>query len=77
MKKSLRHILWNFEKSPDSEEMGRYHFVVVDDRFIRPTETGPLVADPSKAKKVLGWTPRTTFKDLVHLMVDAQIARLK
>lgn len=51
--------------------------VVVDDRFIRPTETGPLVANPSKAKKVLGWTPKTSFKELVRLMVSAQIARLK
>lgn len=52
-------------------------YVTVDKRFIRPTETGPLVADPRKAKKVLGWSPRTSFKELVHLMVDAQIARLK
>lgn len=51
--------------------------VVVDGRFIRPTETGPLVANPSKAKKVLGWTPKTSFKELVRLMVSAQIARLK
>ena len=51
--------------------------VFVDKRFVRPTETGPLVANPTKAKKVLGWTPKTTFKDLVHLMVDAHIARLK
>ncbi len=51
--------------------------VVIDKRFIRPTETGPLVANPTKAKKVLGWTPKTSFKELVHLMVDAQVARLK
>jgi GDPmannose 4,6-dehydratase len=51
--------------------------VYVDKRFIRPTETGPLIANPAKAKKVLGWTPRTTFKELVHLMVDAHLARLK
>lgn len=52
-------------------------FVVVDKRFIRPTETGPLIGNPAKAKKVLGWTAKTTFKDLVHLMVDSHIARLK
>ncbi len=51
--------------------------VFVDERFVRPTETGPLVANPEKAKKILGWTPKTTFKELVHLMVDAQVARLK
>lgn len=52
-------------------------YVVIDKRFIRPTETGPLVANPTKAKKILGWTPKTSFRELVHLMVDAQIARLK
>lgn len=51
--------------------------VVVDKRFIRPTETGPLVGDPSKAKKVLGWEPKTKFKELVAIMVDAHLARLK
>ncbi len=52
-------------------------YVTVDKRFVRPTETGPLVANPEKAKKVLGWTPKTSFKELVRLMVDAHIARLK
>ena len=51
--------------------------VVVDKRFVRPTETGPLVGDASKAKKILGWTPKTNFKQLVALMVDAHLARLK
>jgi len=52
-------------------------YVVVDERFVRPTETGPLVANPEKAKKILGWTPKTSFEELVRLMVNAQIARLK
>jgi GDPmannose 4,6-dehydratase len=52
-------------------------FVVIDKRFIRPTETGPLVGNPAKAKKILKWTPKTKFKDLVKIMVDANIARLK
>lgn len=52
-------------------------YVEIDKRFIRPTETGPLVADPAKAKRVLGWEPKTNFEDLVHIMVDAHIARLK
>ncbi len=50
-------------------------FVVVDKRFIRPTETGPLVGNPEKAKKILGWVPKTKFKDLVKMMVDADIER--
>lgn len=51
--------------------------VYIDKRFIRPTETGPLVADPRKAKKMLGWKPRTKFEALVHSMVDTWLARLK
>lgn len=52
-------------------------YVFVDKRFVRPTETGPLVADYSKAKKVLKWKPKTTFKKLVHMLVDSNLARLK
>ena len=52
-------------------------YVFVDDRFVRPTETGPLVGDYSKAKKVLGWEPKTDFKALVAMLVDANLARLK
>jgi GDPmannose 4,6-dehydratase len=52
-------------------------YVTVDKRFIRPTETGPLVADYSKAKKKLHWKPKTNFKELVAMLVDANLARLK
>ena len=52
-------------------------YVVVDERFVRPTETGPLVGDYAKAKKELGWEPKTSFKDLVAMLVDANLARLK
>lgn len=52
-------------------------YVVVDKRFIRPTETGPLVGDSSRAKRILGWKPRVDFEELVSIMVDAHIARLK
>jgi len=51
--------------------------VVVDPRFVRPTETGPLIADYSKAKKALGWKPRIKFEEIVRMMVDANIARLR
>jgi GDPmannose 4,6-dehydratase len=52
-------------------------YIEVDPRFVRPTETGPLVGDATKAKKVLGWTPKTSFKELVQLMVNSHLARLK
>ncbi len=51
--------------------------VVVDKRFVRPTETGPLIGDSAKAKKVLKWEPKVRFKQLVRLMTDAALAELK
>jgi GDPmannose 4,6-dehydratase len=50
--------------------------VVVDPRFIRLTETGTTVADAAKAKKELGWSPHTSFSDLVKMMVDYQMNRI-
>jgi GDPmannose 4,6-dehydratase len=43
--------------------------VVVDPRYYRPAEVDELQADPSKARRVLGWRPRVTFSELVTMMV--------
>jgi GDPmannose 4,6-dehydratase len=51
--------------------------VAVDPRFIRLTETGTTVADALKAKTELGWSPHTSFQEMVTMMVDHQIKRLK
>ena len=51
--------------------------VGVDERFLRPAEVDHLIGDPAKAKKHLGWEPSVDFKGLVHMMVDADLARLK
>jgi GDPmannose 4,6-dehydratase len=48
-------------------------YVEVDPRYFRPTEVDLLLGDASKAKKILGWKPRVLFKDLVKLMVDADM----
>ena len=45
-------------------------YVKVDERYMRPDETTPLVGDSSKAKKVLGWQPSVSFKELIEMMVD-------
>lgn len=50
--------------------------VLVDDRFLRPTEIAAARGDYSRAKAELGWTPRTEFHELVRLMVQADIDRL-
>ncbi|HNO95483.1 MAG TPA: GDP-mannose 4,6-dehydratase [Anaerolineales bacterium] len=52
-------------------------FVLVDERFYRPAEVDLLISDPSKAKKELKWTPEVSFKQLVTMMVDSDIARHK
>ncbi len=51
--------------------------VGVDPRFLRPAEVDHLIGDPAKAKKELGWEPSVTFKQLVAMMVDADIERIK
>jgi len=50
--------------------------VVIDEKFFRPAEVDLLIGDASKAKASLGWTPRTSFEDLVTMMVDADIELL-
>ncbi len=50
--------------------------VVVDEKFFRPAEVDLLVGDYSKAAKKLQWKPRTTFEELVTMMVDADMALL-
>jgi GDPmannose 4,6-dehydratase len=50
--------------------------VVVDPEFLRPAEVDHLVGDASKAKDKLGWEPRVSFRELIELMVDADIERL-
>jgi GDPmannose 4,6-dehydratase len=45
-------------------------YVRVDERYFRPTEVDELRGDPSKAERVLGWKPRTRFRDLVRLMLE-------
>lgn len=51
-------------------------FIYIDERFVRPTETGPLVGDFTKASTVLNWKPKTMFDELVATMVEAHIKNL-
>jgi GDPmannose 4,6-dehydratase len=50
--------------------------VKIDPRYFRPTEVHFLQADPSLARRALGWEPRVGFRDLVRVMVDADLERL-
>jgi GDPmannose 4,6-dehydratase len=48
-------------------------YVKIDPQYLRPTETYHLVAEAEKAKRKLGWEPKVTFKELVKIMVDADM----
>ncbi len=51
-------------------------YIKVDPAFMRPAEVEILLADPSKAKRLLEWEPKVAFQELVAMMVDADINRL-
>ncbi|PQO32542.1 GDP-mannose 4,6-dehydratase [Bremerella cremea] len=51
--------------------------VVVDERFYRPADVNTLCGNPAKAKKELGWQPKVSFEQLVHMMVDEDMKRVK
>ncbi|MBI3051413.1 GDP-mannose 4,6-dehydratase [Candidatus Woesearchaeota archaeon] len=52
-------------------------YVKVDKSFMRPAEVDLLVADSSKARRVLGWSSKVNFRELVRMMVEHDLARLK
>jgi len=58
-------------------ELDWKHYVEIDPRYFRPAEVELLIGDYSKAKKKLGWEPKTKFADLTKLMVDADVELLR
>jgi GDPmannose 4,6-dehydratase len=54
-----------------------HEYVVQDPRFMRPAEVDLLVGDATKARTELGWNPEVEFEELVGIMVDADLARLR
>jgi GDPmannose 4,6-dehydratase len=52
-------------------------YAVQDPRFMRPAEVDLLVGDPSKAEQDLGWKPKVTFEELIQMMVESDLHRLK
>jgi GDPmannose 4,6-dehydratase len=51
-------------------------YVKTDPKFIRPAEVDHLIGDPSKARRVLGWEQKVSFRQLIEMMVDADLTRL-
>jgi GDPmannose 4,6-dehydratase len=54
-----------------------HKYVVVDPKFYRPAEVDLLLANPGKAHRVLGWQPEVSFRELVEMMVDCDLALLR
>jgi len=53
------------------------NYYVQDERFMRPAEVDLLIGDPAKAHAKLGWEPEVTFEQMIQMMVEADIERLK
>ena len=53
------------------------NYVVVDPKFIRPAEVKLLLGESSKAKKILGWKSEINFEELVRMMVDKDLEKVK
>jgi GDPmannose 4,6-dehydratase len=67
---SIREFL---EEAFSYAKLSYKKYVKKDARYLRPTETAGLMADSSKAKRVLGWRPKISFRELVMIMVDADM----
>ena len=52
-------------------------YAVQDRRFMRPAEVDLLVGDPSKAKRAMGWEPQVSFEELIGMMVEADLKKLR
>ena len=52
-------------------------YVVIDERLYRPAEVDHLLGNSAKARAELGWEPKIEFEELVRMMVDADVVRLK
>ena len=69
------HLQWEgsgFDEKGIDRASGK-PLVVIDPRYLRPSEVELLRGDATKAKEKLGWTPRTTFRELIDMMVDADL----
>jgi GDPmannose 4,6-dehydratase len=67
---SVREFL---EKAFGCANLDWNQFVKIDPRYYRPAEVDLLIGDPAKAKRILGWQPKTSFAELVRIMVQADI----
>ncbi len=71
---SVREFVKEAFKVIGIEDWKKY-VVANKEKYMRPAEVDYLIGDASKAKKVLGWVPKTSFKELVKIMVEADLER--
>jgi GDPmannose 4,6-dehydratase len=71
---SVRELL---EEAFGYLDLDWHRYVETDAKYLRPAEVNSVVGDASKARRVLGWKPRTTFQELVRMMVDADFEAVK
>jgi GDPmannose 4,6-dehydratase len=64
------------EASFSALDLDYREFVVTEDRYTRPTEVDALIGDPTKTKKVLGWTAKTHWKELAEIMIESDIRQV-
>ena len=70
-------IRWEGEGEQEIGFLEDEPIIKVDPRYYRPAEVGTLLGDPSKAKQELGWTPKTTFEELVEEMTTSDLEAAK
>ena len=76
-----KRIFWEKRGSEPTDEVGvdidtKQVVVKINKNFFRPAEVSLLLADPSKARSVLGWQPTVSFEQLVQMMVTADLKRI-
>jgi GDPmannose 4,6-dehydratase len=71
---SVRELL---EEAFGHLDLDWQRYIETDAKYLRPAEVNSVVGDAGKARRVLGWKPQTTFRELVRMMVDADFAAVK
>lgn len=72
----IKSLVPNLQPPPSNLRVGEV-LIEIDPRYLRPTEVEYLLGNASKAKRILGWEPKIKFKELVKIMVDADIYNLE
>ena len=70
-------IKWENEGINEVGKSNEKTVVKINPEFIRPAEVDVLHGNPTKAEKVLGWKPKTSFKELVKIMVEEDLKKLQ